>query len=553
MADGQLNSVLRYIRKTVVPASPEDCTDGQLLECVIGRQDEAAFTALLRRHGPMVLGVCRRLLHHTADAEDAFQATWLVLLHRARSIRKREALGSWLYGVAYRTALKARAEVVRRRVHEGPLREVPIAPAIGDLAGEELRAELDAEVNRLPLRYRAPVVLCYFESKTYTEAAQALGVAAGTVASRLARARALLRKRLAHRGLTLSAGLLATLLALDSWATAVPGALVNSSRHAAAAITAGQSWAVVVPEPILTLTKGVVKTMLLTRLTTLAAVLLMLGIAGAGAGLAFTHVPRGQATDQPQRVGEIEALRKELQDAKQEIEQLKQALRLARQVAGQTRPKLYRGKPISYWVEQLSDGDPSYRKEAVGVLGVISQDDRTVIEPLLATLRDKDETVRLAAVSGLGQAGAPAVSPLIALLREEGPLRTLAALALANIGEAAKAAVPALIETLGSRDPQARQAAASALGRMGPAAKRAIPVLIEALQKDRDNRQVVGVALGQIDPETQKILPTYAYFATEVHSVLLEDKTKDWQKAIEELQKKYPPRSKGKAPRPELP
>jgi RNA polymerase sigma factor (sigma-70 family) len=177
MADAALTSLVQYLRRTV--AGPQEQTDGQLLERFLRHREEAAFTTLLQRHGPMVLGVCRRLLGHDA-AEDAFQATWLVLLHRARSIRKRESLGSWLYGVAYRTALKARAEAARRGLLERPLLEVPAAPSVSNLGAAELRAELDAEVRRLARHYRAPVVLCYFQNKTYTEAAQILGIAAGT-------------------------------------------------------------------------------------------------------------------------------------------------------------------------------------------------------------------------------------------------------------------------------------------------------------------------------------------------------------------------------------
>src|SRR5262249_22740610 len=150
--------------------------------------DAAAFAALVRRHGPTVLGVCRRVLHNAHDAEDAFQATFLVLVRKGRSIAKREALSSWLYGVAYRVALKAQADLVRRRQHERQAAGRFDEASQPETTGDDLRPILDEEVNRLPDKYRRPIVLCYFEGKTYQEAARLLGWPAGTTSVRLARA-----------------------------------------------------------------------------------------------------------------------------------------------------------------------------------------------------------------------------------------------------------------------------------------------------------------------------------------------------------------------------
>src|SRR5262249_16028046 len=156
------HSILRTIRRVAGPPPPRGNEDCQLMEDFIGQRDEAAFEALLRRHGRMVLGVCRRLLRDPHDIEVAFQATFLVLLRKASSPRHREVLAGWLYGVAYRTALKARGNRARRQAYEWPAPEEPAAASVEDLGGgAELRAVLDEELKRLPAKYRLPVVLCY--------------------------------------------------------------------------------------------------------------------------------------------------------------------------------------------------------------------------------------------------------------------------------------------------------------------------------------------------------------------------------------------------------
>src|SRR5262249_24945463 len=161
---------------------------------------------LVRRHGPMVLGVCRRLLGAAADADDAFQAVFLVLVLRARSIRRRASVGSWLYAVACRVANRARADARRRHAALRLLRAPRAqAPAEGS-AAEEMRPVLDEELERLPDKYRAPLVLCYLQGKTNEQAARVLGWPAGSMSRRLGRARELLRLRLVRRGVALSAG-----------------------------------------------------------------------------------------------------------------------------------------------------------------------------------------------------------------------------------------------------------------------------------------------------------------------------------------------------------
>src|SRR5437879_808519 len=160
MADGPITNLVRHLRRLAAPHDADEPTDGQLLERFAVGSEQAAFEALVRRHGPMVLGVCRRVLNNAADADDAFQATFLVLVHKAGSIRKRELVGSWLYGVAYRTAVKARAAAARRGARERQVVPMPPTEPANDVVWRDLRPVLDEELERLPDHYRIPVVLC---------------------------------------------------------------------------------------------------------------------------------------------------------------------------------------------------------------------------------------------------------------------------------------------------------------------------------------------------------------------------------------------------------
>jgi RNA polymerase sigma factor (sigma-70 family) len=256
-------------------------TDGQLLECFVTRRDETAFEVLVRRHGPMVLRVCRRVLRHAQDAEDAFQATFLVLVRKAASIGQRELLGNWLYGVAYRTALDARAAAMRRRTRERQVSPMP-EPEASDSADvwRDLLPVLDQELNRLPDNYRVPVVLCDLEGRTRREVARQLGIPAGTLSGRLTTARRLLSRRLARHGLALSGGALTA--ALSSGASAcVPSPLVASTVEAARAVAAGQAAAGVVSVKVAALAEGVMKAMWGKSLKIAMALLLAAGIVGA--------------------------------------------------------------------------------------------------------------------------------------------------------------------------------------------------------------------------------------------------------------------------------
>jgi RNA polymerase sigma factor (sigma-70 family) len=297
MSGSRLGGLLRYLRRV---SDAEGTGDAQLLQRFVRDRDEAAFAELVDRHGPMVLGVCRRVLRDAHDAEDAFQATFLVLAHKARSISRPQALGGWLHCVARRTALRARLGRGRLRTQESVLDDLPAPGTTEDLAWHELRPALDEEVNRLPRKYREPVVLCHLQEKTYAEAAKDLGLAAGTVSSRLARARDLLRKRLARRGLTLSSGLLVGLLSQRALSAAVPGALRDATTRAVLRWATGQAiLAGATTESVAALTAGVLRTMFLAKMRFVLIVVLALGVVafGLGAGMYARWAPADQPAD----------------------------------------------------------------------------------------------------------------------------------------------------------------------------------------------------------------------------------------------------------------
>jgi RNA polymerase sigma factor (sigma-70 family) len=286
-----MNEVIHYLRRAVLPRSAAEQTDGQLLEGFVRCREGAALEILIRRHGPMVWGVCRRLLSHH-DAEDAFQATFLVLVRKAASVVPRELVANWLYGVAHQTARKARATAAKKRARERQVHDVPEPEAAGEDRGPDLRALLDRELSRLPDKYRVPIILCDLEGKTRKEAARQLGWPEGTVASRQARARALLAKRLARHGLSLSAGSLPSALAQGASAC-VPPAVVSDTIQAATLLAASPaSAAAVISAEVAALCDGVLTMMWWNKIKTLGVVLLL--ALGLGAGLWAHRTQAGQ-------------------------------------------------------------------------------------------------------------------------------------------------------------------------------------------------------------------------------------------------------------------
>jgi RNA polymerase sigma factor (sigma-70 family) len=305
MAHEQLTAFLDRLRDSALRQDGAGLTDGQLLDRFIASREEAAFEALVRRHGRMVLGVCWRILRNDADAEDAFQAIFLVLATKASSVRPRTMVGNWLHGVAYRTALKAKAMRLRRTKKE---REAGmLKPDALDETQRELLALLDQELSGLPQKYRAPIILCDLEGKTIREAARQLRLPQGTTATRLARGRALLARRLARCGVSVSVAGLAPTLAQAAVSGAVPTRLIVSTVEAVMSVVAGQATAaVLISTKVAALKEGMLKAMLLMKLKTAGTVLLLVTLLGSG-GILLTHRTLGADPQAPPSDGPLAA------------------------------------------------------------------------------------------------------------------------------------------------------------------------------------------------------------------------------------------------------
>ncbi len=294
MTSGSRGSVLRPIRTLFGAGTVGGMTDGQLLEQFLSGRDEsaeAAFAALVGLHGSMVWQVCRGILPDPHAAEDAFQATFLILVRRAGSIRRRDAVGPWLHGVARRVALRARAGAARRRREEQG-RDLTAIPAPEPAPRDQLEA-LHEEVDRLVEKYRAPMVLCYFEGRTHAEAARLLKCPVATVSVRLSRARERLRARLTRRGIVLPAAWAGATLGHEGLPAAMPAGLAGSTVEAAVSLAAGNAMRTgalsISPSP---LADGVLRTMTLTSLLATATGMLAIGLLAAGAGwLAAGELP----------------------------------------------------------------------------------------------------------------------------------------------------------------------------------------------------------------------------------------------------------------------
>jgi RNA polymerase sigma factor (sigma-70 family) len=283
MGKGRPNSLVAFLRSRAQLAGA-GASDGQLLERFLAQREEAAFAALVQRHGPMVWGVCRRVLGE-ADAEDAFQATFLVLAKKAAAVARRDLLGNWLYGVAWRTAREAKTAALRRQAKErlASARRSPTAPPEAD---GELRALLDQELSRLPDRYRAPIVLCDLEGNSRREAAQLLRLPEGTLSSRLARGRRMLAQRLGRHAPGISCAAVARVLAESG--AAVPPPLLVSTVEAARLVATGSAAAGLISTEATMLMEGALKSMFMTKLARLAALLLLVAVLAAGIGVALS-------------------------------------------------------------------------------------------------------------------------------------------------------------------------------------------------------------------------------------------------------------------------
>jgi RNA polymerase sigma factor (sigma-70 family) len=297
MAERQLRAVLDHIRSVAIAQGP-DRGDPELLGAFVAGKDQAAFTTLVKRHGPMVLGVCRRVLHQDQDAEDAFQATFLLLAQRGPTIRKPKSLASWLHGVAYRMAYQAKRTASRRHKYESQARPGSSADPLAELLWREVQALLDEAIQSLPLRYRTPFLLCYIEGQGRADVARQLGLKEGTVSSRLARARHLLQERLARRGVALPA-VLGLLAVPTQGAKAAVCSTLLASTVQAVALSAGRA-AEVVSADVMALVQGAQQAMFLSKCKGAGLLLLCTAVTAAGFGMAATHGPKAET---PSRTG----------------------------------------------------------------------------------------------------------------------------------------------------------------------------------------------------------------------------------------------------------
>ena len=316
MAAMQVRKFVCQLRGVLARRETADLTDADLWQRYVRDRDESAFETLVRRHGPMVLGVCRRILRNEQDAEDAFQATFLVLVRKAASIQSPSTIASWLHGVAYRTALEARGASARRRA---VVAEMPPRTVMPEDPWAELWPVLEQELGRLREQYRAVVILCDLEGKTRKEVARQLGWAEGTVASRLARGRSLLGTRLARRGFT--GALVAAALIGGTASARVHAELMGSAIQAARGRLSPR---------VVALTEGVLKSMLLTKVKSTLAVLLVLGIVTLGGGALIsntlaTEPPKGTPPANPADLhNQVVDLQLQLQQIQKKLDRLQE-------------------------------------------------------------------------------------------------------------------------------------------------------------------------------------------------------------------------------------
>jgi RNA polymerase sigma factor (sigma-70 family) len=283
-----MRSALQHIRKLVSLAGIA-VPDQELLARFVAHAEETAFATLVQRHGDMVLGVCRRVLHDAHHAEDALQATFLVLARKAASVRKRQSIGSWLHGVAFHAAANLKRDLARRRVHE----RLAVGHHTTECQPESRRDDwhvLDEELQRLPDRLKSPLVLCYLQGKTQDEAAKELGWSTGTLRGRLNRGRRLLRQRLTRRGLTLSTALIATQVVSEKGWASLRSTLPATIVRAAALSAGGQAVAGLVSPTIVTLAEGVLQAMK-TKQQIGIVLVMVVSLVTLGVGLTYSQSP----------------------------------------------------------------------------------------------------------------------------------------------------------------------------------------------------------------------------------------------------------------------
>ncbi len=322
MSTSPLDTVVRHIRR-LSGANYRNCSDAELLQQFVRERNEGAFTALMRRHERLVWRVCWHALGHVQDAEDAFQATFVVLAHSAAKIEKQEMLGSWLHGVAVRIACKAKRDAARRRKHEREAANMPRRKPVSELSWREVCQVLDEEVQRLPQKYRAPFILCVLEEKSLAEAARLLGWKEGTVSGRLTRARKQLQDRLARREIRLSAVLASLALTQSSATASIPVELSAATIRAALSYVARpEAAADILPAKVADFVQGAIKPMLSTKIKFATVMFLAVNCGIAGVGLCAREPAEARPQDDPPAAktpqSKADATAKPVRDAKVE-------------------------------------------------------------------------------------------------------------------------------------------------------------------------------------------------------------------------------------------
>lgn len=328
MTARRIHGVLQSLRAATLQGAAQ-ASDGDLLRQFVKHNDDQAFAALVRRHSGMVWGVCRRVVGNHHDAEDAFQATFLVLARKAASVWPPHLVASWLHGVALRTALKARTIAAKRRSREKQVENMPEPAASAHASWEELEALVDQELAALPERYRVAVLLCDMEGKTGKVAARQLGIPEGTLAGRLRTARVLLARRLARHGLVLSGGALATAMSQSAASACAPPALVSVAIKVATLVAAGKTPAAALTSArVCALTEGVLKAMCFAKLKSAMTVFLIVaGLCGT-AGLTYQVQASAQSstrTVEEPATGTDARLRQARKDVETALDRLEQA------------------------------------------------------------------------------------------------------------------------------------------------------------------------------------------------------------------------------------
>jgi len=578
MSNSRLNHLLDHVRKTLLGHDGAGLTDAKLLERFVVGREEAAFAALVRRHGGLVWGVCRRVLSNHHDAEDAFQATFLVLARKAASIKAPSLLANWLFGVAQRTAHKLKSANAHRQARERQVRDMPQPQTGTGNLWHDLEPILDAAGSRLPDKYRAVILLCDLEGKTRRQAALALGIPQGTVASRLATARDKLARLLTRHGVEITGAALAAVLAGKASAGA-PVSLVSATIKAVTLVAAGQA-TTLLSSGVAALSEGVLQAMFVTKLMRLTLVFVA-GLALFGGGLFSYQIASGQWTlaaqqpiaqvpkikpdanpaqpDAKPTEGEaalrleIVKLRLRLDEAIMEIKSLKESL--GQGTASKEKGQLYQGKAASYWINLLNDADVEFQLKGIRGIGILAEKNKELIPLLVAVVKEakdmRQETSSTASyiLKGLGPEALPALMDSLKETLSPSETNNIVS-TIGSFGPKAKAAVPMLIEILKRHEDEdwlKRRNTLGALGKIGSDAKAAIPAIVELLgkvsksskpQKDKESDAFnLFSALTHIDWRAMREL-----FPEEINAngdLVVVPRGNRWQEIYDTLKKHY--------------